>query len=305
MKVLLIYPPWQFKAETPPLGLACLAAVLEKLGEDVKILDLDTYNLNTWEEELHNELKDNKFQIAGISVMTPLFTSALKVTQIIREVDPSIKIIMGGAHPTIYPNEILKNYNFVDIIVRGEGEETLAELIPLLKRETDLKDVKGISYRKGGEIIHNSDKPLIANLNSIPFPALHLLPINRYRNSIIPGKRMMTLISSRGCPFNCYFCFKGIFGGRFRARSAENIVEEIEQISSKYGINLFYFYDDTFTLNKSRVFKFCKLLKERNLRVEWSCVTRVDCVTPSMLLEMKKAGCYSIHYGVEKLVILK
>jgi len=197
------------------------------------------------------------------------------------------------------PERTLKECKSIDIIVRGEGELTTVDLA----KKNDLSTVKGITYRNNGRIISNPDKGLIADIDKIPFPARHLLPMNLYRSStffnIHGSKGHTTLITARGCPNKCVFCSSSHFWGKLRMRSPENIVAEIEEIITKYGIRQIDFVDDTFTLSKKRVNKICNMILERDLDIKWVCSSRVNTITEETVKTMKKAGCYGIVFGIE------
>jgi anaerobic magnesium-protoporphyrin IX monomethyl ester cyclase len=288
--ILLIFPPFtEQKSEYLPLGIAQLAAVLEKNNQKVDVLDLGLYDIDEWKSHLSKKLDEVKPDIIGISSLTTLYKNACDVARFVKEKSPNIKILFGGVHSTVQPDKILKE-DFVDYVIRGEGEYSLLELV----RGDDLDKIKGLSYKKEGKIFQNPNRELIQDLDSLPFPARHLFDLKKY--SWYPE---LSLISSRGCPFPCYYCFSGTFGKKFRFRSAENIVQEIEQIIKNYGVKRFYFYDDLFTLNKERVIDFCNLIIKKNINIKWRCCSRIDTIDKERLDYMKKAGCEKIHYGIE------
>jgi radical SAM superfamily enzyme YgiQ (UPF0313 family) len=288
--ILLIYPPFpDHLSEYPPIGLAQLAAVLEKNNYPVKILDLGLYPPDQWPSRLLPAIQNTKPEWIGISSPTSLFNKALDISRYIKDNFPSTKIVLGGVHPTVCPEEALQ-HQFVDYVIRGEGEFALLELL----QGKEISKINGLSYKKEEKIIHNPKRELIANLDELPFPARHLFDLKRY--SWYPE---ISLISSRGCPFTCYYCFNGVFGRKFRARSAENIVKEMEQINKQDNIKDFYFYDDTFTLDKKRVLEFCELLVSKNNNFSWRCCSRIDTLDLERIQAMKKAGCTQIHFGIE------
>jgi len=293
MKTLLIFPPFlDHKSEYPPLGIAYIAAVLQKEGVEVDVLDLSVFRPHEWKERLSIKLAKVDPEIIGISAMTFTYDAAIEVGKYVKETNPKAKVVFGGPHPTIYPDKVLKN-QFVDFVIRGEGEFAFLELVKSLSDGNNLKNINGLSFRDDGNIHHNPDRELIQNLDELPFPSRDFLELEEY--SFFPA---MTLISSRGCPFNCYFCFK-MYGHKFRARSPENVVSEIEFLKEKYGSKNFYFYDDLFTYDKSRVMKICDLIEEKGLKIEWKCCSRVNTIDKELLIRMKRAGCSAIHYGVE------
>ncbi len=277
---------------TPPLGLGYLAASLREAGFRVKILDDLVENLSL------NEVlrRVRKSLIVGITSTTPTFKAALRYAKLIKQAFPNIFIILGGVHATFRPMEALKT-GYVDAVCIGEGEETIVEIAECIEEGKDLESVRGVYYRKGDRITENEPREFIKDLDSLPYPAYDLMPLHKYR---VFGRELehLPVLTSRGCPFGCRFCSSSLFmGHRFRARSAENVAEEVEWISDEFGIRRIAFADDTFTLNRKRVEEICERLKK--LDVEWSCSSRVDTINEELLKKMKKAGCTTIYFGVE------
>lgn len=299
MKVLLINPPYKTNYPSPPLGLAYIAAVLEKEEHKVKIIDAPALSIGL--NGLKKLISKKTFDIYGIHSVTPTINSVIKVSKLIRNLKPESKIIVGGPHVTLLPKETLKIVPEIDIIVRGEGESTIVELCKILEKEGSLNKIKGIAFRENQEIKITPFQSYIKNLDDLPFPAYDLLPLQNYRPHPPFGinSPFMTMISSRGCPFRCVFCSKPVFGNKVRTRSPENIVDEIEFLIGKYKIKEIQFYDDVFTIDKKRVQMICSEIKERKLDFSWTCETRVNLVSKDILRKMKQAGCYMIAYGVE------
>ncbi len=279
---------------TPPLGLGYLASVLRKEGFKVKIIDdaVEKLGLNKLLNKVKNAL------IVGITSTTPTFNAALKYAQKIKNRFPEIFVVLGGVHVTFMPYDALK-HEFVDAVCAGEGEYTLREVAERVERGKTLEGVKGLIYKEDGKIIDNGKREPIRDLDSLPFPAYDLMPLDRYT---VLGHRMehFPMISSRGCPFGCRYCSSSLFMGRkFRARSAENVVDEVEWLVNEFKAQYIAFSDDTFTLNRKRVEEICRELINRGIEVEWSCSSRVDTINRSILEKMKRAGCSAIYYGVE------
>ena len=279
---------------TPPLGLGYLASVLRKEGFKVKIIDdaVEKLGLNKLLNKVKNAL------IVGITSTTPTFNAALKYAQKIKNRFPEIFVVLGGVHVTFMPYDALK-HEFVDAVCTGEGEYTLREVAERVERGKTLEGVKGLIYKEDGKIIDNGKREPIQDLDSLPFPAYDLMPLDRYT---VLGHRMehFPMISSRGCPFGCRYCSSSLFMGRkFRARSAENVVDEVEWLVNEFKAQYIAFSDDTFTLNRKRVEEICRELINRGIEVEWSCSSRVDTINRSILEKMKRAGCSAIYYGVE------
>jgi len=279
---------------TPPLGLGYLAAVLRKEGFKVRIIDDMVENLSF--DTLLKRLK--KSIMVGITSTTPTFNSALRYARRIKEALPDIFVILGGVHVTFRPLDAVKN-SFVDAICVGEGEETVVEVAERVEVGKTLEDVKGVIYRSGNEIVDNGPREFIKDLDSLPFPAYDLMPLEKYS---LFGEHLeqFPVITSRGCPFACRYCSSSLFmGHRFRARSAENVVDEIEWLVGDFNAKHIAFSDDTFTLSRRRVEAICNEIKRRGIDIEWSCSSRVDTINEDMLKKMKEAGCSAIYYGVE------
>ena len=275
----------------PPLGLAYLASVIERDGHEVRIIDAFAEGLS-W-NNFAEEIKKAKADLIGIGGMTPTIDNTLRTIKICR---PYTRyIVMGGPHLSVHRQEFFRECPDLDFGIVGEGEESFRELVERLAEGTDPWGIPGIV---GPETFHTPGSP-IQDLDQLPFPARHLLPNSVYRYALWPGKRVTTMITSRGCPYRCIFCDKSIFGSKWRARSAKNVLDEVEQIVKDLRIQSIIIYDDLFTLDKRRVQEVCEGILERGLQFEWKCEGRVDRVDAEMLRWMKKAGCSLIAYGVE------
>jgi len=305
MKVMLVFPPRGFTSKNamPHLGLAYLAAVLEENDIQVEILDAQVERLS-W-KDLKKKYLQSKPDIVGISSLTEMRFESFKSAQIAKKSLPESIVIMGGPHASLSAHDTLLNVPSVDIIVRGEGEYTLLETCKTFENNENLESVKGISYRENGkEIIHNDSRPLIKNLDTLPFPAYHLLPIEKYNFKLnVPGVGKLSalnVITSRGCPIGCAFCATSkMLGKKWRARSPSNVLDELEYLIETYGIKAIWFSDDIFTMNKKRVMEICDGIINKGLYIKFTCSIRVDTVDKELLSKMKEAGCYSIFYGVE------
>jgi len=317
-RVLLINPPFYRLMNSHfnglSLGLSYIAAVLSKNGYEARIYNADyepsekyadlkkifegydSYkkilsNLNhpLW-LEIKEKIESFSPDIIGISVLTGMYKSAENVAKIAKESDEEIKIVVGGTHPTVLPEETIKNRYF-DYVVRGEGEYTFLDILNGKK----LSDIKGLTYiNERKEIVNNSSREFIECLDSLPFPSRDLyLNDNKYMD-------YGYVMTGRGCPFECTFCAsKKIWERRARFRSPQNVFDEVKLVNEKYGTKFFYFIDDTFTLNKKRSKEICKLLVENNLDITWICDTRIDTLDEELLRLMKKSGCVRVKLGVE------
>lgn len=299
MKVLLINPPSDSPQPIMSLGLAFLAAALEKNNIPVEVID-------AWAEGLNFEALEKRIALAeagliGITVMSPVYPIGIKVIQAARRASPQSKIIIGGTHPSSLPEDCLTDSSELDFVCCGEGDELIVQLVNALKGNGDVCDIKGLGCRREGRIVINGKAEPVRNLDDLPFPARHLFPLSRYRTH--PPYRLYnsyaTMITSRGCPFQCTYCTKSVSGQYFRFQSTERVIREIEFLKNKYNIKQIHFYDDDFTINKKRVEGLCDEIISRGLKIAWSCVTRVDLVDEMLLRKMRKSGCWLISYGVE------
>lgn len=295
--MMLINPSWNTKYPQFPLGLASLAAVLEKNDCQTEILDANALQLS----ECDVIKKAGNADIIGITAMTPIINSVIRLAKGIKENNPDATIILGGPHATIFSEKLLNNVQEIDIVVMGEGERTVVELYDALKTSKDIKSVRGIVYRDNNIIKSTPLRPQIENLDSLPFLAYHLLPLNKYKLHPPHGREypLMAMITSRGCPYDCIFCSKSIFGSNLRCQSPERMVSEIRYLKEHFKVKEIAFYDDIFILDKKRIMQFIKKLEEQNLDILWTCESRVNLVSKEILQKMKNAGCYMVAYGIE------
>jgi anaerobic magnesium-protoporphyrin IX monomethyl ester cyclase len=278
----------------PPLGLAYIASLLRQRGIETKILDAAALNLENSEVKSYAE----KFQpsIIGISAATNTIELAYEIANAVKK--PKIKVVVGGPHTSIMPEQTLKECKAIDIAVKGEGEYAMLEIA----RRKRLRGIAGITYRKGGRIIKNKDRELIKNLDELPFPARYLLPLGKYYSVGIRHYPFTTMVTSRGCPYNCNFCVNyTVLGKCFRARSVENVMGEIDELVKKYHVKEIDIIDDNFTVNMERAEKICDELIKRRYNLIWKMGNgiRADRVNEQLIRKMKKAGCYLIAFGIE------
>jgi radical SAM superfamily enzyme YgiQ (UPF0313 family) len=300
MKITLVNPPYPPNVHSHPpfipLGLAYLGAIAEREGHEVTVIDCQAEKLGY--EDFRKRIEQIHSDVIGVTATTLLYKSAMKLITIAKHAQPQAITMLGGSHGTFWDVNALNEYPSLDIVVRREGEETFRELINKLQGNDGINNVLGITFRtKEGKIVTNSDRPFLEDLDALPFPAHDLLPLNALKRM---GKILFPLITSRGCVYWCDFCSTvRMFGRGYRMRTPKNVVDEMEMIHNKYGINQVTFYDDAFTVNRERVFKICEELHARRLDMTWDCGTRVDMVDRELLKTMHDAGCIAVWLGVE------
>ena len=304
--VCLINPPLDKKTTSKfpmsgvPLGIASLAAYLRKKKITSQVIDAPIEGWN-FLETVDNAIKSGA-KIIGVSCLTENRYSALKTLEEVKKQDKSIITIIGGLHATFLDSLLLKNYKFVDIVVRGEGEETLYELIKAIKNKKPLNKILGISFRKNGEIKINAKRCFMEDIENLPLPAYDLFPMKKYPlpPDVKHAKRTTLVTTSRGCPMGCKFCETTFAWGRkVRSTSAEKLFEQVKELNTRYGIDYIRFADDLFTLKKEKVMKFCELIIKNKLPIKFRIQARVDTVDEEMLETLKRAGCDLIEYGAE------
>ncbi len=303
MNFVFINPPlniaenniWSIiNSKTPPFGLALLSAVWDKQGHTSQIIDADTLDLNI--QEILGRISPAT-DFVGITATTVEISIASAIARKIRENFPNTKLIMGGVHPTVFHKELVRN-KVCDLVVRNEGEIPIIELA----KKTPYAQIPNLTWRnEANDVIVNPDSEKYVDLDLLPFPAYDKLPMRLYHSALGAATHQPSIgmITSRGCPGKCTFCFSGMFGSQIRMMSPARIIQHIEYLQKNYHIREISFYDDTFTVDKRRVAELCRLIIEQKIKLSWSCFARVDTVTPDLLRLMKKAGCHQIMYGFE------
>ncbi len=291
---------WYLGKRVPPLGLSYVAASLEKAGFQVHMLD--NYLLKKTTSEVQQLVKGLNPEIVGITCSSATYRRCVETAKAVKEVLPSCKVVVGGWHPSYVPDSLLEHPE-IDYVVMGEGERAMVELATQILHGSNsaISQIAGVACRCGGKVVKNPIKP-IENMDEIPFPARHLLPMELYDRAIefLDAKPIDTMNITRGCPFSCAFCeTKKLWGQVCRGFSPKRVVDEIEHLVTKYGSKGIYFINDNFTIRKKETFEICNLIKERNLDIEWVCDTRADLVSREMLKSMREAGCRTIWFGVE------
>jgi len=270
MEVLLVNPP-DIKSKykdvlgltAPPLGLAYIGAVLEENDVNVTILDAPALDMDF--QGYERALAKKHVDLLGVQTTTPTIKQALAVGKITKELYPECMVTMGGYHATFMPEQVLRENDFVDVVVRNEGEYATLELVDAIENEKPLRNIDGINYRDGERIVETPKRRPIEDLDALPFPARHLLPMSEY---MLFGRKQVlaTMICSRGCPMGCSFCASSAMHGRkVRFRSPENAADEMERVVDEYKVRMVGFMDDTFTLFPKWVYMFCKGIISRQV----------------------------------------
>ena len=301
-KILLVNPhdTAQTGFTNPPLGLLYIAGMLLKHNHNVRIVD----GCIEGKDAIRKALETFQPNIVGITCLTPGRINALEVASLSKGYDPSIRVVMGGAHPTIMFRQLLQEYStLIDFIVLGEGEKTFLEIVQGRER----KSILGLAYLENGKVIKTPNRQLIQNLDELPFPAWDLINLKAYMargTDIFKGidltkEPRISIIYSRGCTGHCSFCSTWWIWQCWRHRSAKNMVDEMEMLYTKYGIRHFCFADDTLTASREATLQLCNEIIVRKLDVAFHATTRTDCVDEEMLMKLRQAGCYNIAFGVE------
>src|SRR3989338_1741271 len=309
MKIALINPPYLViykklnihQEASIPLGLLYIAAVLEKAGYQVKVFDPNLHNLSL--SELIGQIRLYEPELIGLTSVTPTFNAAQKISFELKRAFPGTPIVMGGPHVTSLPEDSLNFTPEVDFVIAGEGELTIIELVKALEeKKADFSAINGVGYRNNGKIILNPSRPVIEELDSLPYPAYHLLPIREYAPSVvyrIRGKSTF-IMSSRGCPAFCTFCANTVTGRKLRVHSLDYFLGLLHHIIDVYGIRHFTIVDDNFIADPDRAREICKRIIKERLNITWFIFARTDhCQDLELLKIMRRAGCVYVQLGIE------
>ena len=314
MKILLLNPPireWA-KPNCFPSGLGYLASVLLDAGYEVEALDINGHRYSQQEVEARIEASDA--DVFGVGGLITAYRYIKWLTQMIKRYHPDKTVIGGGSSASSIPRTFLERTK-ADIAVIGEGELTLLELMHALREGSELKGLPGIWYKDGnGEIMANPSRPVIKDLDTIPFPAWDLFPMDIYLRNPVGAPNVdkwkeggstndtpvtMNVLPSRGCPYQCIYCYHDFMGVKYRHRSAQNILDEIVYLVDRYGVDYIHFTDDDFVIDRKHVMEFCDLMIESGLNIQWGSTGRVNLMTEELLAKMAEAGCVWIGYGIE------
>ena len=324
MKILLINPPQTFyqgsdqPAGNLPIGLMYIAAVLDHEGYQTEILDTfmascplkktgETINVGMALQQIKQEIKGRKPDIVGVAgPFTCQIENSMEVSNLVKEVDPSILTVTGGPHVTLVPKQFLEEAKEVDIAVVGEGEYTMLDIARYCEGKKQLSEIQGIAYRQNREVIVNQPRPFIKDLDELPYPAYHLVDMENYLTSKMGYRsfrdRAISMITSRGCPYNCCFCSVHLHMGRgFRAHSASYVIKHIQYVVDEFKVKNIFFEDDNLTFDIGRFEGVCDGIIQNKIKIGWETPNgvRADCLNMDLLKKMKQSGCQSVFFGVE------
>lgn len=309
-KIAFIHPPLSLYQRYGILGnvlgrlqpgnLCYLAAATRQDGFETEIIDSQALNLGI--KDTAEGIVESSPEYVGITATTCSIHSAGLLAQLIKQSRPDIITIIGGAHLSALPEETMSAFKDFDVGVIGEGERTIVELLRAYEDNSDLKKIKGIVFRKNGNLIVSPPREFIDNIDSLPMPAWDLLPDFRYYSPNLSSLRRLPaacLVTSRGCYKGCIFCDKSVFGNSTRSHSPKYIIEAVSYLHNNYNVKEIVFKDPDFAFSKNRVMQICKLLKAEGLRIGWSCMLRADSIDKEILSEMRNAGCWQVCIGIE------
>jgi len=302
VRILLINPIT--RAEDPPsyfpLGLAYISGALRQDGHELEILDI---NAHRWlPPEVEAKLRVARFDWVGITGLITEYNQLCWLISTIRTHHQSTKIVLGGPLASSLPDFMLQSTE-ADIVVRGEGELTVKEMARAMQDGGDLREIPGLVLKHNGKVHHTSARAPLLTLDDLPAPDWDLFPVEKYLHGEKVGfefpARTLNIISSRGCPYRCTYCFHGVFGYKFRYRSPENIVAEIVWLRVKFNLDGIVFSDDLFVTSKKRVKRFCDLMIQQKVDIRWMVNARVNLIDEELLRRMKTAGCQAVFFGIE------
>ena len=302
MRILLVFPRFRYPSGDPPLGVAYLAAVLRQIGVEVEILDA---TFAKWPlRVLRDKLQAARYDVVGVTALTSMISEVGDIAALIEQVSPATKVVVGGPHATVLPDETLRLPG-VDAVAIGEGEESFRQLV---EADFDFSSVPGFHYRSDGQTVDTGPTPIIEDLDSIPYPAWDLLPMAQYLqvwyqlDAVAHGLPGTSVIAARGCPYDCAYCqptLRQLFGRRIRFRSVDNIMGELAELKERYAVAGMMWLDDTFGINRSWLVELCRALTDWNSGLVWGCNLRADIVERGTLAMMQEAGLRIVHLGIE------
>jgi len=286
----------------PLIGVAYIAAYLRERGIDVDILDATALEVSY--EGVVEYVSYHNFDFVGVTSIAATHQSALRHLREIKEAHPDIVTIIGGPHATALDKELVREQGFVDYLVRGEGEITAYELVDTVWKGGDVSEVKGVTYRKDGEVVSTPPRPVIKDLDILPYPALDLMPLHEYyfemRGLATKKDLILPFCAGRGCYSDCGFCASKMMWGGPRLRSVDKVIEELVWMRDKYDMKVLFSYDDILSSNRKWLIEFCRKFVDAGLNdIRWSCDARADTLSDEMLTWLKKANCAYVLLGLE------
>ncbi len=312
MKIQLFVPPggyfaerWSKGSSMPPLGLLYIAAVLEEDGHEVRVVPTDILEWS-W-TRIREEMREFHADIIGITATTENRFQSFRLIKEAKKANRTVLTVLGGPHASMAGEDCLEHIPELDLVVKGEGEMTMLELCREMEKNRDLPGlsaIAGLVIRNNGKIRSTSLRMPIRDLDSLPYPAFHLIPFEKYNFVFeVPGQGKLpavNMMTSRGCPFNCSFCATPINWGRaVRMRSPQHVIKEIEFLKNAYNVQVIFFFDDTFNASPKRAGDICDLIIEHNLNIYWKCDVRMDILKKPLLIKMKEAGLFHLSFGLE------
>ena len=309
MKILLVIPSvdngyWKKLGKkvgprSEPLSLLYIATYLNQNGHKAEVVDCEAEGVSL--ENLEEKIKVGNYDCVGVAMLTPLYSQAVNICKLVKKINSNIKTIVGGSHPTLRSKGTVDDEESIDVAAIGEAELTFLDLLDAFEGKKELKDVDGIVFRIGKEVIQNKERQKIQDLDLLPIPDRSLINMSLYRPSVSYYRRLpaYTIITTRGCPYRCTFCATAKTG--YRMHSVERVVAEMKMLVEDYGAKEILIRDDTFTLNRQRTVDLCNAIIERGLnkKISWDGITRANLVDKELLIKMKQAGCWGMHFGVE------
>ncbi len=311
MRIMLVNPPVYNGSGKPirpvieslfynsaPLGLCYLAAGLRNGGHEVRIVDAAVERLSIL--GVIRRMKDFSPDVAGIATVTVAMETVYELARQMKNALPGIPVVAGGAHITSVPGELAEHPEF-DIAVLGEGEMTFRELVEVIREGGDIRNVPGIAWCREGTMHYSPERQFITDMDSLPFPARDLVPMELYRPQPNDQRRLpkASMITSRGCPYPCVFCDKNVFKHAYRSFSPAYIVREMAHLAADFKARDIAFIDSTFTPDRDRVLRIVAAIQEAGLGVTWTCSARADVLDRDLLKKMKDAGCWRVRLGIE------
>jgi len=285
--------------KSEPLSLLYIATFLNKYGHNVEVLDCEAEGISL--DELEMIFKIKQPDVVGVAMLTAMYSQSLGVCKLAKKVNPRIKVLVGGSHPTLRPKGTVAENDCIDVAAVGEAEITILDILAAFEGKKPLSDVKGIVFRDNGLIVQTEDRPKVQDLDFFPIPDRSLINLQLYHPSVSYYRQLpaYTMMTTRGCPYRCTFCATAKTG--YRMHSIPRVIKEMTMLVEKYGAKEILIRDDTFTLNRQRTIDLCNAIIKAGLNdvVSWDCITRADRVDLELLKKMREAGCWGMHFGVE------